>query len=783
MTTRRNFLTGVAAAAAFPSISKALAIPALRRTGTIKDVKHIVILMQENRGCDHYYGTMRGVRGFGDRFPIPLESGKPVWFQSDTTREIPPYHRDPATTSALVGYGTPHSFSDMQGAWNQGKTGFWPAWKTQYSMGYYKPEDIAFQSALAGAFTLCDGYHCSITTGTDPNRITFWSGSNANPELRKQGINCTTTDSEPNNQRCWPSPSKWVAGQPQPQPTYKYVGSDFQWDTLPDLLQRAGVSWHIYQDMNDNWTGAMNGCLAFASFRHAQPGDPNYEHGLTGGPDYLDKLKADVMSGNLPQVSWILPTQASSEHPGGGSPTHGGDFTNKILEALTSNPEVWSQTVFLMTFDENDGFFDHMPPPAVPSYDINGNLMGKATMPLAGEYFSNTVGNVLNALDTISGNVRPWGCSARVPLIAISPWSKGGWIDSQTFNHTSVGRFLEKRFGIHVDAISPWNRAIAGDLTTIFDFERPNDPRLPELPDTSNWAASDTHQRTLPAPTAPATPEPLFQEKGVRYSRALPYILHASAQVDARKGTVRLLFVNTGFAGAVFHVYDKLHLDLIPRRYTVEAGHMLDDEWTVGDDGAYDLWVLGPNGFHRYFKGDLSKVQSKNAPNPEIFVGYNVFEGGLHLQLRNEGNSHLSFDIKSNKIYGPLLAVGAAVSAATVPQAPGFGPLPGFNPVGSGPVPGLPGLPVFGQPGFGFPPGIFFPGAIFGHGPSTSWDVKVPASGRPAEVYFNLRTSAQWYDFVITSDSDSSFYRRVAGHVETGRDSVTDPGMALADNF
>ena len=210
---------------------------------------------------------------------------------------------------------------------------------------------------------------------------------------------------------------------------------------------------------------------------------------------------------------------------------------------------------------------------------------------------------------------------------------------------------------------------------------------------------------------------------------------------------------------------------------------MLDDEWTVGDDGAYDLWVLGPNGFHRYFKGDLSKVQAKNAPNPEIFVGYNVFEGGLHLQLRNEGNSHLSFDIKSNKIYGPLLAVGAAVSAATVPQAPGFGPLPGFNPVGSGPVPGLPGLPVFGQPGFGFPPGIFFPGAIFGHGPSTSWDVKVPASGRPAEVYFNLRTSAQWYDFVITSDSDSSFYRRVAGHVETGRDSVTDPGMALADNF
>ncbi len=99
--------------------------------------------------------------------------------------------------------------------------------------------DIPFQFALAEAFTLCDAYHCSITTGTDPNRITFWSGSNFNPALRAQGINCTTNDSEPNNNRCWPNPSAWVAGQPQPQPTYRYVGSDFNWDTLPDLLQRA----------------------------------------------------------------------------------------------------------------------------------------------------------------------------------------------------------------------------------------------------------------------------------------------------------------------------------------------------------------------------------------------------------------------------------------------------------------------------------------------------------------------------------------------------------------
>ena len=785
MTTRRNFLAGAAAAAAFPSIDRALAIPARHRHGTIKDVKHVVILMQENRGFDHYFGTMRGVRGFGDRFPIPLQSGKSVWFQSDGTREIPPYHRDSATSSALVGYGTPHSFSDSQAAWNQGKMGFWAKYKTQYAMGYYARTDIPFQFALAEAFTLCDAYHCSITTGTDPNRITFWSGSNFNPALRAQGINCTTNDGEPNNLRCWPSPSKWVDGLPQPQPNYKYVGSDFNWDTLPDLLERAGVSWHIYQDMNNNWTGAMHGCLAFASFRHAQPGSPNYVHGLTGGPDYLDRLKADVMAGTLPEVSWILPTQADSEHPGGGSPTRAGNFTDKVLDALTSNPEVWSQTVFFLTFDENDGFFDHLPAPAVPSYDAAGNLMGKATMPLAGEYFSNTVGNVLKSDDTISGNIRPWGLSARVPMYVVSPWSKGGWVNSQVFDHTSVGRFLEQRFDIKVDAISPWHRAISGDLTTAFDFARPNDPRFPDLPDQSNYAESDARQRTLPAPTAPATPQPLFQETGVRFSRALPYILHASAHVDASKSTVRLLFTNTGFAGAVFHVYDKLHLDRIPKRYTVEAGHMLDDEWAVGDDGLYDLWVLGPNGFHRSFKGDLGKVRGKDAPNPEIFVGYNVFDGGLHLQLRNDGDKHsqVQFTIKSNALYGPLLAVGASVHATASPVPPGCGPLPGMHPIAHGRVPGHRSAPDFGAPGFGFGPPVFFPGAGLGHGPATSWDVKVSGSGHPKEIYWKLSTTGHWYDFVVTSDSDSGFYRRLAGHVETGHASVSDPGMGLADRF
>src|SRR5262245_34553804 len=127
--TARTAAAGAAIAALPACVSRALEIPAAVRTGTIKDVKHVVILMQENRSFDHYFGTMRGVRGFGDRHPIPLASGKPVWFQSDGEKEVPPFHLDTKTTSAIRVPVTPHSFGDAQGAWNQGKFGYWPKFK------------------------------------------------------------------------------------------------------------------------------------------------------------------------------------------------------------------------------------------------------------------------------------------------------------------------------------------------------------------------------------------------------------------------------------------------------------------------------------------------------------------------------------------------------------------------------------------------------------------------------------------------------------------------------
>jgi phospholipase C len=648
---RRDFLRqsagalGAAGALAMfpPSIRRALSIGARVETGTILDVKHVVILMQENRSFDHYFGTLRGVRGFGDRFPIPLESGKPVWFQSDGTREIPPYHLDSANSNALLVPDTPHTFADTQAAWNQGKFGFWPQYKTAFSMGHFQRADIPFQFALAEAFTICDAYHCSVTTGTDPNRIVFWSGSNFDPEKRKAGINCTDADAAPNNLRCW------ISGE-MPSPGYHYSGSAFQWPTLPDLLQEAGITWRIYQDPNDNWTGAMHGGLAFESFRNAtaSSGSPLYTNGMQLWT--LEDLRNDVMNGTLPAVSWVLPSRMQSEHPGAtSSPYHGGDFTAQVLEAVTADPISWSKTAFFLTFDENDGYFDHVPAPAVPSYNADGTLAGASTLSLAGEYFSDPQGLYRDPRDTISGSVRPWGLGPRVPMYVISPWSRGGWVNSQVFDHTSMGMFLEKRFGITVGSISPWHRAVSGDLTSAFNFETPNDAIFPDLPDVSDYAAIEAQQKLLPPPLPPSAAQSLFQETGSRYSRALPYEMHTSATV-ADAGTVTLLFSNTGSQGVVFHVYDQLHLDRIPRRYTVEAGKSLNDVWNLSaDDGNYALWVYGPNGFLREFQGQVAAAGGNALPFlPEIQVCYSPCDSMIYLKIRDVGGAPGNLTVTAN---------------------------------------------------------------------------------------------------------------------------------------
>lgn len=632
---RRTFLKAAGGFAAVPfAIREALAIPAAQVTGTIKDVRHVVILMQENRSFDHYFGTLRGVRGFGDRHPIPSPAGN-VWVQSDGDSAMMPFHLNTKTTNALQVPGTPHSYADTQGAWGQGRMTEWPRYKTPYSMGYYRRDDIPFQFALAESFTICDHYHCSVTAGTDPNRVVFWSGASNDPALRAKGVNATDEHSEPDNFRCW------ITGA-LPSPGYKYVGNSLKWPTIPDVLEKAGVSWRIYQDPNNNWTGAMHGGLAFESFRTCKPGEALYEKGMS--PWSLEQLKQHVMDGSLPDVSWILPSAPFSEHPSRSTPVEGAEFTSQVLQALTANPDVWAGTVFFLTFDENDGQFDHLPPSAPPSYDRDGVLQGKATLDLAGHYFSDPERKHIAKTDTLSGLVRPFGLGPRVPMYVISPWSKGGWVTSQVFDHTSVGQFLEKRFGIVIPGITPWHRAVSGDLTSTFDFVTPNDPVFPKLPYVAGASGIVLAHIQRPRILPPEKNETLFQEAGVRPSRALPYELSATAKVDA-KG-ITLEFRNTGKQGAVFHVYDRLHLDRIPKRYTVEAGKSLSDLWeTAPDSGRYDLFVLAPNGFRRDFTGDA-------AAQTEIEVRYQPRTQKLQMTARNDGRQPTALKLAHNAYGG-----------------------------------------------------------------------------------------------------------------------------------
>ncbi|WP_294239362.1 phosphocholine-specific phospholipase C [uncultured Sphingomonas sp.] len=609
---RRSLLSAGAtlagAAALPPAIARAAAIAPDRRTGTIRDIEHVVILMQENRGFDHYFGTMRGVRGFGDRFPIPLAPATPgreprtVWQQLDRKAEggprlISPFHLDTDRQFALMRMeGTPHTWPDAQAAWDEGRMAHWPEAKQQRAMGHYARADLPFQFALAEAFTICDAYHCAIQTGTNTNRLFLWTGTN-DPSGKAGGPAISNShDSFAEN-----------GGAADP----------YLWTTTPERMQAAGIDWRIYQDMADNFTD--NPLVGFAAYREAHHGrgDPALKNRAltTRG---LDVLKADVLAGRLPQVSYVIATAAGSEHPNPSSPAQGAAYTAELLDALTSDPKVWARTALFVMFDENDGFFDHAPPPAPPSRGEDGQPLGGSTVDLTGEY--HVVPSTGDAdVDKPAYRGRPYGLGPRVPMYVVSPWSRGGWVNSQVFDHTSVIRFLETRFGFHEPNISPWRRAICGDLTGAFDFAA-TDAATPALPDPREDAVRAAAIKGQVSPQAPATSGAPWQEPGLRRARPLPYRLDVRQVAD--DDGIRLRFRADG-AGAVFHVYDRHALGQAPRRYTLAAGTAVEDIWSSDAATSHDLWVLGPNGFHRHFVG--------NAASP--LVEARVDDNGLTLRV------------------------------------------------------------------------------------------------------------------------------------------------------
>jgi len=631
---RRNLLLTAAAGttlAAFPpAIRRALAIPAHHVTGTLDDVRHVVILTQENRSFDHYLGTLPGVRGFADRFTIPQADGAPIWQQSDGERTIAPYYLDHRQGNALLAGGA-HTWSDAHAAWDHGRMTHWPQYKSAVSMGYLRHDDLPFHFALANAFTVCDAYYCSLQGGTNSNRMFLWTGSNG---PQPAGVSVVNNDN-------WDHLAPSTTG--------------LTWTTYPERLQEAGVSWKIYQNQPDNYTdNPLAGFKRYRVLNETLPGSPSRRYStaleavspLYKGigntmPDggFLQALKDDIGAAQLPQVSWVISPEAYCEHPEVSTPGQGAWYIQQLLDALTENPEVWSKTVLIVNYDENDCFFDHLPPPVAPSRNPDGSQAGKSTVDARYEYFNfpTPPGNAAQELP----DGLPYGPGPRVPMFVISPWSCGGWVNSQLFDHTSVLRFLEQRFGVVESNLSAWRRAVFGDLTSAFNFKDPNRERLPRLPKQSRVRADMLSARQQAVANI-AVPVPLNQASSVkqvrlsRPSRALPYDLQVHAEHAEER--LSLDFVNSGACGVVFHVYDRLHLERIPRRYTVEAGKHLADRWdTRPDAGQYDLWVLGPNGFHRGFQGHA--VGLTNAVSVEVRARYDVSRNTLCLSLSNSGTA------------------------------------------------------------------------------------------------------------------------------------------------
>jgi phospholipase C len=582
---RRRFLQlaggGVAATMLSDSIARALAIPANRATRTLEDVEHIVVLMQENRAFDHYFGVMRGVRGFGDPHPAVLPSGRPVWYQADGAAVVPPFRPDAGNLALTFIEDLDHSWDGTHQMFNGGNWDQWLPAKTTTCMAHMDRSDLPFHYALADAFTVCDGYHCSMLGPTDPNRYYMWTGWDGNDG--KGGGPVIANDE---------------------------LG--YGWQTYPERLQEAGVSWKIYQDMGDGldaagawgWTSdpyignyGDNSLLYFFNYQNAAPSSPLYQGARTGtnvnqSGGFFDVLAADVQGGRLPSVSWIVAPESYTEHPAWPA-GYGAWYTAGVLNALTSSPDVWSKTVVLITFDENDGFFDHV----VGPYPSVSGLAGQSTVPLDNELFNGQAGTAGGS----DGVVGPYGLGVRVPLLVISPWSTGGWVCSETFDHTSLIRLIEARFGVDEPNITPWRRAISGDLTSAFDFERANDD-VPPLPSVAAYKPAGT---APPAyhPTPPNAGSVPTQEPGVRPSRRLGYRFHVG--FDADPSNLKLTVENHGPLGVHLQARS-LTVAGAPYSYTIGSGDRLAT--TLANPGTYDLGVHGPNGFFRHFAGSPDTV-------------------------------------------------------------------------------------------------------------------------------------------------------------------------------
>ncbi|MGW1895823.1 phosphocholine-specific phospholipase C [Streptomyces sp. NPDC002004] len=684
---------GAAVAGSFlpPSVQQALAQEPPK--GGLDAIEHVVILMQENRSFDHYFGTLRGVRGFSDRNAVRLPDGAPVFEQPGPMRTVLPFavrdaaaaqHKDLQYIGALD-----HSWSGGATAWRDGWTDRWVTAKTAATMAYYTRDAIPLHYELADTFTVCDAYHSSIHSSTSPNRNHLWSGK---------------TGYEADGRRA-------VGNDAYDEGTHPGYG----WGTYAERLERAGISWQTYtewENFTDNQieffttfkaiarkvlagvnAGTGNGEAAdtymeafYARVRDAG-GDAErgallaaldkgaagltdaerslFERGLRRVPTgkLAETFAEDVARGRLARVSYLVPSAVDSEHPSVSSPVHSATIVYKVLDALASHPEVWRRTAVFINYDENDGFFDHVPPPVPAPEDPEERWQGL-----------------------------PTGLGMRVPMLVVSPWTVGGYVCSEVFDHTSVIRFLEKWTGVHEPNIGTWRRTVTGDLTGAFDFRRARKrPRIgqpgPIPPFSGRWNPEPPAAQTMPA-----------QEPGTRPARPLPYQPDAYAKAGA--GTVAVRLVNTGRSSAHFALYPYAAEFAVPQHRDVRGTSV----WHVPvREGAYDFTVTGPNGFRREFSGGKDSTAELTSE---------IRHREIHLTLVNRGTEDIVFTV------APL----GYVHETDVKRC--------------------------------------------------TRSIRVKASTSRSLAW---RTDAEhgWYDIQVTVDGDRAFRRRLMGHIEDGRASVS----------
>ena len=462
--TRRQFLRAVGAGAAGLALSAEAggiiqrAAAAGTRCSSLSDIEHVVIVIQENRSFDHYFGAYPGVTGFSDPDVLtqPSRGHQPIWYQygwgpGDTapvsSHSLLPFHLDTAHTNAECTNDITHAWIAQHRSWNGGAMDRFVATHVArewdgvtagpMTMGYYTRADLGFYWALADAFTICDHYHCPVMGPSTPNQL-YSISANIDPDGGHGG---PVVD----------NPGSAIPGAPGSVPLVPGTGTpSLTWKTMPEALERAGISWKVYQPPGAQVADFVsnNSLVYFPAFR--DPSSPLFRKGLV--PSFPGEFQADVASGKLPQVAWIGAMSGLDEHPPSPIPLGELSITQQVLSTLVANPSVWDRTIVFLTYDENGGFFDHVPPPVAPRGTPGEWLTVPARIGDGGEFRG------------------PIGLGFRVPMLVVSPYTVGGYVCSDVFDHTSTLRFIERRFGVPVPNLSPWRRSATGDLTTAINF-------------------------------------------------------------------------------------------------------------------------------------------------------------------------------------------------------------------------------------------------------------------------------------------------------------------------